>query len=154
MNLYLMRHGEAEIQPGKNEKALTESGKSKIRSLTFMLNNYIHRLDYVLSSNLERAKETADIMRRSFNLDDPAMHDISLNPGALPEDIIVLVNSLDAKNILLVFHEPDISRCLSAFIGDGYSKVNYQPATIAKISFDREAKLNNGRLEFIIPTVG
>lgn len=153
MNLYLMRHGEAESQAGKDEKVLSEIGKSKIRSLTFMLHNYIGGLDYVISSNLERAKETADIMRRSFSLDS-AMVDAQLNPGAIAEDILVLVNSLDAQNILLVMHEPDVSRCVSSLISDGYAKVPFQPATIVKISFDRDAKLNEGRLEFMIPTVG
>lgn len=153
MNLYLVRHSEAEnIKKGQNDfdRELTESGKSIISNAANNWIKIIKSIDFLVSSQLIRAKQTAEIIKQSFQFQNEIIFDNRLNPGCKVENIIDILNELNGNNILIVGHQPDLSKITSALISDSIASIDFKKGTIAKISFDGKIRTGNGVLEFLI----
>lgn len=154
MTLYLIRHGEAEDQKlGKpdSERRLTEEGKKKMRRAAEGWKYLINGFDYLVSSPLIRAKETADIVKNVFDFEDEIILDNRLIFGNKTENVVDLANELGG-NIALFGHEPDFSNHVSNLISQGNAEIDFKKGMIAKISFGGKARIGGGILEFLIPT--
>lgn len=154
MTIYFIRHGEAEehkIGKSDSERKLTEEGKRKMRRAADGWKNLINGFDYLVSSPLIRAKETADIVKDVFDFDDEIILDNRLIFGNRTENVVDLVNELDGS-IALFGHEPDFSNHVSNLISQGNAEIDFKKGMIAKISFGGKARIGGGILEFLIPT--
>lgn len=155
MNIYLIRHGDSERAAGRKsdfDRELTEEGKQKILKAAKYWKNVVPGFDYIISSPLIRAKQTAEIIADTFHYKNDIVFDDSLRNGGDTKDILNLVNSLKAENIALVGHQPDFSYHVSILISNGTAEVDFKKGAIAKIAFEGKAKLSRGILEFLIPT--
>ena len=149
MNIYLIRHGEADNR-GSTEKVLTENGKKSLENLINYLDNFDIRLDYLVSSPLTRAKQTAEYFKRFLNNTNNLFSDNVLSPGCSTEDIISLAISLDSENIAFVGHQPDMSRHLSKMISTSSANTSFSPGAIARVFFDYKIEKGEGILDFLI----
>lgn len=154
MNIYLIRHAEAEptseLKPHE-DRELTPRGISILKASTDVWKNYIANFDIILSSPLKRAMQTAEIIRGVFDVKIGIMKDISLLNGGETEDLLSVAQSLVLNEIAMIGHQPDIGNHISAMIGTHEFISRITPATIAKISFIDNPGMRNGNLEFLIP---
>lgn len=149
MNIYLIRHGEAENQ-GSMEKVLSENGRKNLENLVDYLDNFDIRLDYLVSSPLTRAKQTAEYFKKYLNNTNNLFTDNVLSPGCTTEDIISLAISLDTENIAFVGHQPDMSRHLSKMISSSSANTSFGPGAVARVFFDYKIEKGEGILDFLI----
>jgi phosphohistidine phosphatase len=152
MELYFIRHSDAENGTGKpdNDRELTESGKLKIKRAAEAWKTFNPLPDYIISSPLIRAVQTAEIVKKEFNFNEDIIKEHSLISGSRLEDLIAFVNNLEGK-IFLIGHQPDFSNAVSSLISTAGAAVEFKKTSIAKISFSAKAKLGRGTLEFLIP---
>ncbi|SRR5690606_8020245 len=154
MNIYLIRHSKAEkasAVSGDFERKLTEEGKHLIKAAAEKWKHLVDSFDYIVSSPLVRAHQTAKIIADVFDHKDEIILDKNLGSGGSVEDIINTANSLDGEDIAFIGHQPDLSNYLSAFISSSGAHAEFKPAAIAKISFHNRAQVSKGYLEFLIP---
>lgn len=155
MNLYLVRHSDAEkTQPGKRdeERRLLKEGRERIRSAAEGWMYIINRLDLICSSPYTRTVETAEIIAEVFEYEKEIIQDKSLGAGCFTKDLITLVNSLEAENIMVVGHQPDMSEHVSSLISSSGALVDFKKAALAKISFNGKVNFSKGYLEYLIPS--
>jgi phosphohistidine phosphatase len=154
MNLYLVRHADAEkTQPGKKdeERRLSKEGKERIHGVAEQWFFFIKKPDFICSSPFARAVETSEIIAECFEFEKEIIKDKVLGAGSYTKDLIEMVNSLDGDDIFVVGHQPDLSEHVSNLISSNGALVDFKKAAIAKISFNGKANLSKGYLEYLIP---
>jgi phosphohistidine phosphatase len=155
MNIYLIRHGKAEpggISKKDFDRNLTADGIEILKTACAEWKRFIDGFDYIVSSPLNRAKQTAEIIEREFKPKNKLLLDKTLSPGSCAEDIIEIANSLKAEDIAFVGHQPDFSEIVSEFISYSGALVDFKKGMIAKVIFHGKAARTKGMLEFLIPT--
>lgn len=156
MNIILFRHGDADnSSPGikDSERKLTLAGEAKTRKNAELLKLYIGSPDYIITSPLIRAHQTAKIILEILRCKNEIIADKKLLPGSSAEDIIDLANYLNSQNILFVGHQPDLSNQVSELISPSEANVEFKKSAAAKISFNKKPALGKGVLELLIPPV-
>jgi phosphohistidine phosphatase len=156
MNIYLIRHGEAEqTSEGKphEERALTTNGIEIIKSSIELWKKFIGNFDIILTSPLKRAKQTANILSNSFQSEFDVVEEIILLNGGLTEDLLSVVRSLNLNDIAMVGHQPDLGIHVARMIGTIDSNFIIPPAAIAKIHFKEKPVIGKGVLEFLLPPI-
>ncbi|MGE5436701.1 MAG: phosphohistidine phosphatase SixA [Syntrophothermus sp.] len=155
MNLYLVRHSDAQRYASgikDQDRKLTPEGILKTKLMASKWYNFIPSLDYIISSPYTRAQETAKIIFDILKPNNPIILDNALISGSKTEDVITLVNSIDAENIMLVGHQPDMAEHISVLTTPQNTlEVEFKKTSIAKISFGEKVKKGIGVLEFLVP---
>ena len=120
MNLYLMRHGIAADRAdsgagsGDRERPLTPKGIKRMHKAAKGLVALSLSFDRILTSPLERARQTAKIVAQTLQLENQLAEIDQLCPDQSVKDLISgLVAYSGAKKILLVGHEPLLSSMVS-----------------------------------------
>ena len=123
MQLYFMRHGladRAEWSGDDFERPLTAEGRSKIEKSARRLRDIGLQADYILTSPLVRALQTAEILADALELKDRLVVDDRVDPGFdLARLRSILSAYADADGIVLVGHEPSFSEVVGGLIGGG-----------------------------------
>ena len=123
--LYILRHGIA-VDRGSagfsddSKRPLTPEGKKKMKEIMTGLVNAGLDLDWIVSSPLVRARETAEIVADELGTRAPLDLCDALRPGGSPEDLIAyLAKQASRKRVMVVGHEPDLSELAARLIGAG-----------------------------------
>jgi len=123
--LYVMRHGIA-VDRGSagfsddSKRPLTVEGKKKMKQIMAGLIKLGFDLDWIVSSPLVRARETAEIVAEELGTRPPLDLCDALGPGGSPESLIsFLAKHSNRKRVLVVGHEPDLSELVARLIGAG-----------------------------------
>ncbi len=155
MNIYLIRHSDAEsssISTKDFERKLTQNGIEKIRKSAEGWKLLIPAFDYIVSSPLLRALQTAEQILEIYNLPKSKLIiDKRLKSGSNIEDIIDIANAFNENEIAFVGHQPEFSEHVSELISQANAYIDFKKAAIAKINFYNKAKKGKGLLEFLIP---
>jgi phosphohistidine phosphatase len=151
MEIYILRHGIA-IERGApgykkdSDRPLTSEGEEKMHQIAAALLAMDLKFDLMLSSPYERASRTAQIV--ADELDDEVTFTKFLEPEGNPLALIGQINDAGPERVLLVGHEPDLSRLISVLIS-GASDAAFElkkgglcKMTTRKLSFGRCATLN------------
>lgn len=116
MNLYFMRHGIA-VERGAGaaaddrSRALTPKGIKRIQREAAGMKRLALAFDLILSSPLERARQTAKIVAQELQLEECLEEIEQLGPDHSVRDLLSgLAAYAVKKQILLVGHEPLLSR--------------------------------------------
>lgn len=123
--LYIMRHGIALTRGSAGisddaKRPLTPEGKKKTREIARGLARLGFDVDWIVTSPLVRAVETAEIVSESFASSIPSDHAEALRPGGSPEALIsFLAKHPNRKRVLVVGHEPDLSEMAARLVGAG-----------------------------------
>lgn len=141
MNLYIMRHGEAETigaeYPSDSVRPLTSNGRKRVELSTKGMKATDVTADKIISSPLVRARQTAEIVHQALGV----ATDIEFS-GALPTgDIDGIVLAVQAhsryENVMLVGHEPTLSRLVSVLAsGSPDVAIDMQPGGLCKLTTD------------------
>jgi phosphohistidine phosphatase len=162
MNLFILRHGLA-ADPGdeglpKNlkdaDRPLSRKGQQKMWRATEAMRELELELDVVISSPLLRARQTAQIVVEAFELRRKLVFTEHLAPDGSPKLLIEQLNeaSIRAKNILLVGHEPYLSRFASLLIsGSTLAAVELKKGALLKLEVRDLSYARCATLAWLLP---
>jgi len=151
MEIYILRHGIAAERgtPGykkDSDRPLTDEGEEKMHQIAGAMLAMELKFDLILSSSYERAARTAQIV--ADELGEDVRFTKFLEPEANPLALIGQINDEKPQRVLLVGHEPDLSRLISLLISGGtdatieMKKGGICKMTAEKLSFGQCATLN------------
>ena len=156
MNIYLIRHGEAEKASDDKPhelRELTARGVRLVETSTKLWKNYVTGFDLISSSPLKRAMQTALIIKEIFGLESDILEELSLLNGGLTEDLLNFAAAFGTENVAMIGHQPDLGAHIAKLTGQYEMNLKLPPATIAKISFQGSPIMGEGILEFLIPPI-
>lgn len=156
MNIYLIRHGEAEPASDKKpdeERELTESGIKKLKLSIDLWKNYFNKIDVILSSPLKRALQTAAIVKDTYGIESEIIKENSLLNGGSVKDLLIAAESFAVNDIAMVGHQPDLGKHIAAMSGSNNLNLKLPPGSIIKINFKERISIGKGILEFFLPPV-
>ena len=144
MHLFLLRHGLA-VEPGTAgfetdaSRPLTPNGKRQLVKVAKAMRRMELSFDVIWSSPLVRARQTAEIVAKELKATKQLKLVDELSPGG---DAVKLIKKLRAlkparENILLVGHEPDLSKLLSLLVtGKTGADFALKKAGLAKLELE------------------
>jgi len=141
MEIYILRHGIAVDRgtPGykkDGDRPLTEDGIEKIRQVAEAMLAMELKFDLILSSPYVRAAETAKIV--AGELDEEVTFTEFLLPDGNPLELIREINDNKPQSVLLVGHEPDLSRLISLLIsGDSEAAIELKKGGLSKLTAEK-----------------
>ena len=114
MNLYLLRHGEAEASASTSAgRKLTEAGHLEIVSVAMQFASRRLEMDACFVSPALRAKQTAEtFLSHIFNAPEPSIID-ELSANQRASNLMHFLGHINANNVLLVSHNPILSELLA-----------------------------------------
>jgi len=150
MELYLLRHGIAAIWDDLDyardaERPLTSKGKRQLRQSAAAMKKMGLRFDLILSSPYLRARQTAEIIAESLKLKRRLKFSNALAPEGSPKDLLRALSASKPapKNVLLVGHEPYLSRLISQLTTGGTAlAMDFKKGGLCKLETE---KLHCGR---------
>ncbi|HUY14866.1 MAG TPA: phosphohistidine phosphatase SixA [Terriglobia bacterium] len=142
-HLYLMRHGDAAAAEGPGfesdaKRPLTAEGKIKMKEICRGLKRMGVEFDWVVTSPLVRAAETGVVVAGAIDDQPPLDRCEALAPDGSPEELTAfLTTHAERKNVILVGHEPDLSRLACTLMGAGNrANVAFKKGGCCLIRFD------------------
>ena len=123
--LYIMRHGIAVTRGAGSfaddaKRPLTPEGKMKVQEIAQGLLRVDFEVDWIVTSPLVRAVETAEIVSDALRPGVPTDFAEALKPGGSPEGLITfLARHPERRRVLVVGHEPDLSEMAARLVGAG-----------------------------------
>jgi phosphohistidine phosphatase len=137
MDLLILRHGEAGKHsplPGDAKRTLTTEGRQEITNLSNSMKGLELKLDYILSSPLLRAKQTAEIVAKSLKYKGKIEELNSLKPEGSRLEFYSALSKLKQNSVVLVVgHEPYLSQMISEAISQSECRINLKKAGLARI---------------------
>ncbi|MEM6646009.1 MAG: histidine phosphatase family protein [Bacteroidota bacterium] len=147
MQLYLMRHGNAEAGTRHRpdaERALTPEGHALVKQQARAIAQTHPPWGSVVSSTYLRAQQTRDLMARAVGL--KTYQDAVLRPGCSLDDLEEVLCGFEAPP-LVVFHQPSIGQIVYELTG---GRVAVSPGTLIHIDVIQWRK-NGGMLAAVYP---
>ena len=151
MILYFLRHGTAEPPVAGNDEArrLTEDGIATLQAAGILWRRLNLRPDAVISSPLPRARQTADLLVEALGLRTGPSTDERLRPGAgWGEFGRAMAEYPDARRVLFVGHEPDLSSTVALLTGA--SSVRMRTGGLACVEFYGVPEPGAGELAWLL----
>ena len=123
---YIMRHGIAVVRGAAilddAKRPLTPEGKQKMREISAGLARVGVELDWVVSSPLVRAVETAELLTEGLATKPPVEFSDALRPGGSAEALITFIAKRpNRRRVMVVGHEPDLGELAARLMGAGRS---------------------------------
>jgi phosphohistidine phosphatase len=152
MRCYFLRHGLAvdagECSGTDFDRPLTGEGQERLKLAAKTLAALQPKIDVIVTSPLVRAKQTATIMAKRLKLQDRLVEDERLGGGfGLSYLAEVLAEHSTAGAIMLVGHEPGISRTVGQIVGG--ARIDFKPGTLACVNVPDPATLE-GELLWLV----
>lgn len=126
MNLFLLRHGiAAESDPARypddSLRPLTAPGQQRLREIARALRLLDLGIDLIWCSPYLRTRQTADETSKILGLEDRLETQDQLAPDGDTSKLLIELAALkpDPDNVLLIGHEPYLSRLLSVVASGG-----------------------------------
>lgn len=153
--LCLMRHGIAVARgggaPGDDaRRPLTPEGRARMKEIARGLGPAGFAPDWIITSPLVRAVETAEIVVKVLGLDAPPDVCDGLAPGGAPEALLAfLAKQPERRKVLAVGHEPDLAEITGRMIGAGnHANLAFKKGGCCLITFDEFPLKSPGRLSW------
>jgi len=149
--LYFLRHGKAAPAKDGNDAAreLTSEGEEQLRSAAPLWRRVNLRPDVVLSSPLPRAVRTAELACEAIGVNLRPLIEPSLAPGAGWDQMArALARHTDARRVLFVGHEPDLSTAVAEL--SGASSVRLRTGGVACLEFYGIPEPGSGEIAWLL----
>jgi phosphohistidine phosphatase len=148
-----MRHGLAVARGSVRfsddaRRPLVPEGKEKMREIGEGLRRMGFEVDWIVTSPLVRATETAGIIAESLASSAPVDVCEAMRPGGAAEDALAyLAKRPNCRRVLVVGHEPDLSEMAARLIGAGsHANLGFKKGGCCMISFDEFPPKSPGQL--------
>jgi phosphohistidine phosphatase len=150
MDLYFLRHGKAE-PVFSDDSELTTTGIESIRNIARAIKALNIQFDQILCSDLQRAQETAAIIQEVLEIQIEIGSCTPLTPPGDCDDLLQLLKDTHRSSVLMVGHEPMISRTISRLIsGDEQSFITIKKGSLAKVFIAEYTRHVRGSLEWLL----
>ena len=118
-----MRHGPAEDDSpgGDATRALTPSGRDRVRDVAKALVAADEVPKLVVSSPLVRALQTAEIVHAHTKIESPVQVHPAIAPHGAADDFVRDQAARGKKRLMIVGHEPDCSILVATLVGQPLS---------------------------------
>ena len=149
MILYFLRHADAGAAGpnGDDTRSLTDAGVSALRAAAPLWSRLNLRPDVVLTSPLPRAVQTAELACEAIG--GSPIIDERLAPGASWGDLArAMAAAGDARRVLFVGHEPDLSRAIAEL--SGAASVRMRKGGLACLEFYGTPEPGGGEIAWLI----
>jgi len=155
MEILLIRHAKAESRdaaawPDDDLRPLTAEGRTEQRGATRAMKKMGVRFDFLVTSPLQRARETADIVAKGYRWPELPQVAEELGHGYAVAAIVKLLAKFPpGATVALVGHEPDLSSLAGALVTrDGRLNIAVKKSGVVGIAFDGPADEGKGTLLF------
>jgi len=153
MEIYFFRHGDAraaEDWKGSDaERPLSKEGTARMEKEAAAIVLLRLPLEAILTSPLVRARQTAEILARKLRLAKGLVVEERPAPGFGTAELKrILAERHSLRGLLLVGHEPDFSRVISACTGGG--RVECKKGSLIRLDMDDPTSLT-GILVWLLP---
>ena len=149
MILYFLRHGDAGSARTSDDDArpLTDAGVAALRAAGPLWRRLNLRPDVVISSPLPRALRTAELFCEAVG-GQPTTDD-RLRPGAGWGELArAMTQHPDARRVLFVGHEPDLSSALAELTGA--ASVRMRKGSLACVEFYGTPEPGGGEIAWLL----
>ena len=154
--LYIVRHAIAEQRDDKKysddaKRPLSPKGKKRMEEVSQGLARLGVEPVWIVSSPLARAKETDEILARELSYDGEVTLTETLAPGGSTNALLqMLAKRPDARTVIVVGHEPDLSKLLGELVAasDG-AGLGFRKGGVALVSFQKNPARGQGTLEWL-----
>lgn len=157
MELYVLRHGVANDPAGlyvgnDTERPLTPKGMKKMKKECRGLEALQLEFDLILTSPLVRARQTAEVVSKEFNLQNKLEDCKHLAPGGDHGLLVKQLQSLPQDyRVLLVGHEPDLSTFITtAVLGNEDTSMTLRKGGLCKLIVENPSQTFRGSLEWLL----
>jgi phosphohistidine phosphatase len=157
MNLYIVRHAIAVDSgtPGyedDSQRPLTDAGRKKMKKIVKGLRELGIELDAIVTSPYVRARDTAMILAKEFEMKDSVtLSDNLIPPGNFADLISEIREKHDVGNLALVGHEPMLSSLISWLTtGNTAMKVTLKKGGVAFLSTDNLYEEGRAALQWLL----
>lgn len=150
MDLYLLRHGEAEPRSAsveETERALTEKGRDDVRRVVKFAHAKLRPIVIITSPYL-RAIQTAEVAAKELGVEQIG-ESRNLLPEAKPSALWKELRERAEARVLLVGHEPHCSS-LVAFLTGGVKNIDIKKGALLRIAMDESRDVPAGVLKWMI----
>ena len=136
MRIYFLRHGKSQSRATWFEddalRPLTVEGVSLMRRQAVYLHKMGPAPEFIVTSPLARAQQTAAIVAEEFGADGVLVEDARLAPGFDRERLVEIIDAYaGAESLMIVGHEPDFSATVAQVIGGG--RVQFKKGGLARV---------------------
>ena len=141
MDIYILRHGIAVERgtPGykrDSDRPLTKEGVEKMEKIAQTILALGLHFDLILSSPYARAEQTARIVARTLDEEVTFTNHLMSDGNAL--ELVSEINDEKPQSVLLVGHEPDLSRLISVLVtGSTDASIELKKGGLCKLTSDR-----------------
>jgi phosphohistidine phosphatase len=157
MELYILRHGEAgkrqSVGSKDSERALTVTGEQEVEKIAEALQELGVTFDFVATSPLKRAYQTAEVVARALKVKKGRMEGWSeLKPeGKRPELYRRLSQFKQGSSILVVGHEPYLSTMIGEIVfGNSAGNIILKKSGLARIGITSFRPNIKGELRWLL----
>jgi phosphohistidine phosphatase len=134
MELYILRHGDAENGSVDSQRQLSDKGRQQVISQAKQHSQRLATIESVITSPLVRASQTAElVMSQAVIHCTPQIADCLL-PNAQVAAVEQLLEKNNSQRILLVGHLPLLDQLIYYFVGDSVARM--ATASLASLSMN------------------
>jgi phosphohistidine phosphatase len=134
MELYILRHGDAENGSVDSQRQLSDKGRQQVISQAKQHSQRLATIESVITSPLVRASQTAElVMSQAVIHCTPQIADCLL-PNAQVAAVEQLLEKNNSQRILLVGHLPLLNQLIYYFVGDSVARM--ATASLASLSMN------------------
>lgn len=155
MEIILIRHAKAESRdanswPDDDQRPLTAEGRAEQRAASRAMKKMGIKFDFLLTSPLLRARETADLVAKGYRWAEAPQVVEEMGHGyAVGAVVKLLAKFPPGATVAMVGHEPDLSDLAGALTTkDGRLNIAVKKSGVVGIEFDGPAEAGKGTLLF------
>jgi len=156
MNLYFLRHAEAlplddTTIHTDEERPLTEEGRRQIELMAGLISRKALTFDVVLTSPLLRTRQTAEGLLMHLGRPAAEVNELRhLAPGGSVKKLIKYLRALEARDVLLVGHNPDLGEHIAYLIGSKNARVKLAKGALALVECEASPRKDDGELTLLM----
>ena len=156
VELYILRHGEAgkRIPSGSkdSERPLTVAGQEEVAQVAKALDRLGVRFDFVATSPLKRASQTAGVVARVLKVKKSSMEEWSeLKPEGRRAELYRKLSQFKPESlVLIVGHEPYLSTVVGEIAFGSTGSVVLKKAGLAKLTVAAFQPKIKGELRWLL----
>jgi phosphohistidine phosphatase len=156
MKVYFLRHADALPEDGETircdeERPLSEIGQQQVAKLASAISKVGLTFDLVLTSPLQRCRETSGLLLTALGRTAAEANDLDLlAPGGSTKKLMKYLRTLEVNSILLVGHNPDLGEHVAYLMGDKDAQVKLAKGALACIECEASPRKAEGELVFLV----
>lgn len=156
MEIYVVRHGDAgkRMDNARSDasRSLSVAGRKDVETLAKLLGILGIEADYLISSGLHRASETADILMNAMPRKTKRMIWNELSPDKSHESLLARISTLQKDStVIVVGHNPFLQKMISSLVsGVDESRIDLKKCGIARIDVADFIPVPRGELKWLL----